>query len=173
MKVITTSNFLPHREIFALRGNIERMNDPIRNPYSHSYPGEITDGGLSYLTQKGDESGMSGSSSMGGTRARKGFPRGVSSKEDEYHIQRERDIPSSDQMFIGDNTTQREQELRKGNLTGIDSTKKQDFTDERERPVPDREIWGDTPRIQNMNNGIGRINNRYRKIKERVKGAFE
>jgi len=176
MRVITTGNFT-HREIFALRGNIERMNDPIKDPYAHGVPGEISDG-LSYLTQMGDESGMSGSSSMGGTRARKGFPRGTSSKEDEYDEQRKRDIPASDHMFISDNKSQREIDLRKGNLIGRggnDDT----FTDERERPVPDDEIWRDVNRIQNMteigrtNEGIGRINKRYRSVKERVKGAYK
>lgn len=172
MRIITTSNFSPHRKIFALRGNIERMNDPIRNPYSHAPPGEITDGDLNYLTQNADESGMSGSSSVGGTRARKGFPRGISAREDEYDTQSEREIPHSSHMFIGNNKTQREIDLRKGNLTGIDSTKQQIFTDERERPVPDREIWEDVPRIQNMKGQISRINNKYRKVKEKTKGAY-
>ena len=75
-------------------------------------------------------------------------------------------------MFIGDDETQREQDLRKGNLTGIDSTKRQTFTDERERPIPDREIWEDVPRIQNMNGRMGRINKRYRKVRERTKGDY-
>jgi len=170
MRIIITSNF-SHREVFALRGNIERMNDPIKDPYAHGVPGEISDG-LSYLTQRGDESGMSGSSSLGGTRARKGFPRGISAREDEYDEQRKRDIPASDHMFITETKDQRAMDLRSGNLTGRggnDDT----FIDERERPVPDNEIWQkDVDRIQNMNEGIGRIHKRYRSVRERVKGDF-
>jgi len=172
MRLITTSNF-SHREVFALRGNIERMNSPIQDPYAHENPGDIGTGGVSYLTRMGDEDGMSGSASVGGTRARKGFPRGTSAKEDDYDIQRERDIPASDHMFIDDENSMGNQKLRQGILTGIDSTKRQDFTDERERPVTDEEIWGmEAPRIQTMNVGIGRINKRYKNTKERIKGAY-
>ena len=156
------------------------MNEPDKDPYQHSKPGEVSDGGLSYLTQFGDESGGSGSASIGGTRARKGWTRGTSSKTDEYDTQSRRDIPASDHMFIkGEDDDGDEDGTMMGVGSGVDSTKRQDFTDYRDRLPQDNETFGPDPvGVFNMQTVPGKINrNRKRdslfeRTKRKVKGAY-
>jgi len=157
--------------VLAIRGNIERMNLP-QNPYDHSEPGlEQNSTGITYRVRAGDMG--SGSASMGGTTARKGYPRGFSSKSDQFNRQRKRDIPKYDSMFVGDHD-----ETMKGTGTGLDPDK-QEFTDYRDKIPTDKEVFGDDPRgVHNMNDNLGeKVRNRahknlFMKLKNRVKGVY-
>ena len=89
-------NFYRKKKL-AERGNIEKMNDPDakwHDPYKKRKP---SDGTGTSLVQMGDEDS---SGSVGGSRVRgKTFPEVGS--DDDYDLQRERDIPTSRHMFIG------------------------------------------------------------------------
>ena len=161
MRRIATKSFFK----FALRGNIERMNDPIRHPYQHSEPGMGQDGeGVSYRVREGDEYG--GSASVGGTEAREGYPKRIK-KDDDLDEQRKNNIPGSDHMFIGD-----KDESMMGTGTGADD---QRFTDYRDRIPTDQEIYGpDPPRIQNMQTVPEKRKRSkiFDRLRDRVKGAY-
>lgn len=166
-----------HQIKTAIRGNLERMNDPHTYPYQHAKPGEISDGQLSYLTQYGDESGSSGSASIGGRRFRnKKAPRNWSSKSDGYEWDgtsswKMEDLPESDHMFVKDDDS-----TMMGTGKGVDSTNRQDFTDSRDRLPTDKETFGPDPRgPHNMWKPWGDNKKRrslYDKTRERVKGAY-
>ena len=165
MKQIATKSFLK----FAIRGNIERMNDPLRNPYAHDEPGGAgNEEGITYKVRAGDIGG--GSSSMGGTEAREGYPRGIK-EVDDLDGQRKRNIPSSSHMFVAD-----EDESQDSTTRGVgDGANDQRFTDERDRLPPDDETFGPSPpSIQNMNTMKEKIKRRtiYDRLRNRVKGAY-
>ena len=163
MKKIATKKFLK----IALRQDIERFEHPkITNPYQHSEPGMGQDsGGVSYRVRAGDEYG--GSASMGGSTAREGYPRDFK-QNDDLDIQRKRNIPASDHMFIRDND-----ESMVGTGTGADD---QRFTDYRDRIPTDQDIFGpNPPRIQDMHTmkeKRKRNSNIFDRLQNRVKGAY-
>ena len=98
--VFNKMNFYKAHKL-AFRGNIPRMEDPDRrfyDPYAKKQPG---DGQGMELNKPADEES---NSSGFGTRVRgETFPDDFSSKED-YGTQRKNDIPTSDHMFMGENS---------------------------------------------------------------------
>jgi len=170
MKIIQTKK-AQHITKFGIRGNIERMSLP-QNPYGHSEPGSEQDStGVTYRVRAGDIGG--GSSSMGGTNARKGYPIGFSSKSDQFDKQRKRDIPASDHMFVDDHD-----ETTRGTGRGLDPNK-QEFTDYRDKIPTDKEVFHDNPRgVHNMNDDLGdKVDNRvqrefFKRLRNRVKGVY-
>jgi hypothetical protein len=156
----------------ALRGNIERMNDPFKDPYRKQSPIPADNGDGYKYTIPGDETYEG---SMGGTRARNDFPKGWSSTSDEYDLQRRRDIPSSSHMFIS-NDPRHQDTTMKGLGSGIDSMKRQDFTDIRDRLPTERQTFGPDPIGPSNMSHIPEVDNLqqnlFQRIKSRIKGAY-
>lgn len=168
MKCIITNKF----KKLALRGNIERINDPIRNPYLHSQPGNEGDrDGVSYRVRMGDEYGES--ASVGGSTARgKNYPRGIKRNED-LDIQRKRDIPTSTHMFIDNEESDK-------TMKGIgEGANDQRFTDYRDRLPSEAETFGQDPiSIQNMNTFQNKMKRRsvynslFDRLRQKLKGTY-
>jgi len=167
MKCIVTENF----KKFALRGNIPLINNPQRNPYGHSQPGDDGDKGVSYRVRMGDEYGES--ASVGGSNVRgEGYPRGIKRNED-LEIQRKRDIPTSTHMFIDNENADK-------TMKGIgEGANDQRFTDYRDRLPSEAETFGQDPTsIQNMNTFQNKMNRRsiynslFDRLRQKVKGTY-
>jgi len=140
----------------AYRGNIPRMEDPIRDPYNKvSKPG---DGKGTQLNTTGEEGSIittgPTSSSMGGTNARgETFPTS-SPRNDPGSKQRERDIPESEHALMPP----------EGSSTG-DGANDDRFEDPREKTV---DIYkGSKPPIGPHNMQT------YRSIVERTRGKLK
>lgn len=156
----------------ALRGNIERMNDPFKDPYRKQSPVPANNGDGYKLNTPGDE-GYGGGL---GTRFRgPDAPRGWSSKSDEYDKQMKDNLPTATHMFISNDKNNQDSTMN-GAGSGIDSTKRQDFTDTRDRLPTEQQTFGPSP--------IGPFNmshdpeankaqrNLFQKVKDRLKGAY-
>jgi len=168
----------------ALRGNIERMNDPLKDPYRIKR-GPNEDAGFD-LNRLGDESV---GSSVGGTNARGGtginatYPKDYTAHDD-YELQRKRNVPSSTFMFVKDHDEtmypdRRDDEMDGGTIgQGVDSTNMQDFTDYRDRLPTERETFGPSPMgPTNMNTFRGKSQRDpwkdiFSRIKKKTRGLY-
>lgn len=146
----------------ALRGNIPKMEDwDTKDPYKKH---NIGDGQGYDMTRPGDEDGWSGF----GTRVRgKNFPTDIQEKDD-YDLQREKDIPVSNHMFIGGDEDL--QPVTPGD-TGVDNGEffDSDSPLSRERIVSDKleNNFSNPSGPHNMNGG-GRVG-LYHKLRNRIR----
>jgi len=166
-------NFYSRMKKFAIRGNIERMNDPFSDPYQRRAPISPGNGDGQKLTTPGGEDFGGGL----GTRFRgKDMPREISpSFDSEYENQSKADIPTSTHMFIS-NDEHNQDSTMKGSGTGVDSTVRQDFTDYRDKLPIDSEIWTNDPvgpfnmsHVPLQDQAKRRL---FDKVKDRIQGTY-